>query len=345
MFWDPKPNQKMIMSLSLVRYQGMKTMKMIPTARTFNSKTLSSKTLNSKNTQLENTQLENTHEAAPSTDSQAVSNELPSVSTELNIEEEREPERVEFVFTGPENPFNEPFPAEEMVADAFTQVIGHSPLRPNRPLSVAATQTEETAPRTPTPTADQTLDENVNSDITRLDSPGTPTSPDDSSDVPQTMDSNSTSVDSAFEPPTTEQGFNQAVGSPAPLTNSEIFPANLETTPVPETASEPSQSTTESIADYLAKSSEAVTFGGGQGIYSNQFPVTEESHSPIPALNQQTAPDVSKENDVVDEISQTVQKHQTGNGINFKRFRRFFESRSTGIKSKFTNRRSRHDHR
>ncbi len=260
-----------------------------------------------ENTQLENTQLENTHEAAPSTDSQAVSNELPSVSTELNIEEEREPERVEFVFTGPENPFNEPFPAEEMVADAFTQVIGHSPLRPNRPLSVAATQTEETAPRTPTPTADQTLDENVNSDITRLDSPGTPTSPDDSSDVPQTMDSNSTSVDSAFEPPTTEQGFNQAVESPAPLTNSEIFPANLETTPVPETASEPSQSTTESIADYLAKSSEAVTFGGGQGIYSNQFPVTEESHSPIPALNQQTAPDVSKENDVVDEISQTVQ--------------------------------------
>lgn len=262
---------------------------------------------NSSDTQLENTQLENTQDATPITDSQAVSNELPNASTELEIEEEREPEKAEFVFTGPENPFNEPFPAEEMVVDAFTQVIGHSPLRPNRPVSVAAIQTEETAPQIPTSTADQKLDENLNSDITRLDSLGTPTTPDDSSDVSQTVDSNSTSVDSAFEPPTTEQGFNPAIESPAPLTNSEIFPANLETTPVPETASEPSQSKTESIADYLAKSSEAVTFGGGQGIYSNQFPVTEESHSPIPVLNQQIMPDDSKEDDVVDEISQTVQ--------------------------------------
>lgn len=220
------------------------------------------------------TSFENTYEVTSVADSQAVSDELPNSPAELKIENDPEPEKVEFVFSGPENPFNEPFPEEEMVVDTFTQVIGHSPLRPNRPISVAAIQTEKTETQATQPPTHSTPVDSAASELPNTDSNETLTTWNGSSDVTGMTETDLTDIDSDS-------------GAERP----------------PEAAT----STAESIAEYVSQSSDAITFGVGQGIYSNQFPATEESDSPNPVLNQNPTPDDTKDDDVVKEISQTVQ--------------------------------------
>lgn len=220
------------------------------------------------------TSFENTYEVTSVADSQAVSDELPNSPAELKIENDPEPEKVEFVFSGPENPFNEPFPEEEMVVDTFTQVIGHSPLRPNRPISVAAIQTEKTETQATQPPTHSTPVDSAASELPNTDSNETLTTWNGSSDVTGMTETDLTDIDSDS-------------GAERP----------------PEAAA----STAESIAEYVSQSSDAITFGVGQGIYSNQFPATEESDSPNPVLNQNPTPDDTKDDDVVEEISQTVQ--------------------------------------
>ncbi len=220
------------------------------------------------------TSFENTYEVTSVTDSQAVSDELPNSPAELKIDNDPEPEKVEFVFSGPENPFNEPFPEEEMVVDTFTQVIGHSPLRPNRPISVAAIQTEKTETQATQPPTHSTPVDSPASELPNTDSNETLTTWNGSSDVTGMTETDLTDIDS-------DSGA--------------------------ERPAEAAASTAESIAEYVSQSSDAITFGVGQGIYSNQFPATEESDSPNPVLNQNPTPDDTKDDDVVEEISQTVQ--------------------------------------
>ena len=87
-------------------------------------------------------QFENSYEVEFDPDATSQSVLQQETDAEIAPEEEQEPEKVEFVFTGPENPFAEPFEEEEMVVDSFTQVIGHSPLRPTRPIRVMRSESD-----------------------------------------------------------------------------------------------------------------------------------------------------------------------------------------------------------
>ena len=81
-----------------------------------------------------------------------------------------------------------------------------------------------------------------------------------------------------------------------------------------ETASESDNSTTQSISDYLAQSSDGITFGVGQGIYSSQFPddrndETTNAAQPVPNSGQPEGVATGESNDgeAIDEINDSVE--------------------------------------
>lgn len=194
------------------------------------------------------------------------------------VSEPAEPEPEPFVFKGPANPFAESFQDEEYVVDSFTQIIGHSPQRPipaqptmpptgeanEAPASIPEPNVSEpTTPETPTELEIGFAEEMPSTEL-----------PTNSGDEIGLAGSEQTMP----EAQDLETGPKAAVFDFTNQDNSDVSVDNESPgTPTTDSKSpEPAQQTPDStdlptLADYLAKSSDAITFGVGQGIYADQF--------------------------------------------------------------------------
>ena len=142
-------------------------------------------------------------------------------------------EEQKFVFEGPSNPFLESFPDEKLVVDSFSQVIGHSPLKPFRPANPAHQPKTENSPLeslSPQPN-DAAPEEFANQDDR----------------FPVGTENNTA----------TFEDQSSAMDQPAELSHP------------PETPDvDPQESTLE---QYLSEHNEAITFGVGQGMSSDSL--------------------------------------------------------------------------
>ena len=190
----------------------------------------------------------------PTADTEPLTNPEDGVidSTSVTQAEQNEPATEDTVakereFNGPSNPFEqESFEEEERVVDRFSQVIGHTPSKPNFPTP------ESESPNTESPVDDvqrtaieqsnrQAIESVEGFDVDHSD-------PIPSEPYPQTL-----------------QQYDDGTDTNAPI----------DTDSLSSTDSLSRSDSEQSLDEYLANTREAITFGVGQGIYADQFKTLE----------------------------------------------------------------------